>query len=140
MGKICNIQIRIDGIYGWGEGYYSSELAHAWDNFWKEHDGKVFTGKWHSNISKEYYSAPYLWGLYGSLHCHPMEITGILHTSNSAETETFQYQRKELLEITKLLATYVKEQTGVEVTYQLLYNVQDEPFHGWTVDDQSLTA
>lgn len=141
MGKICEIQVRIEGIYGWGDGYLSSELAHAWDNFWRENEGKLLS-RWHVGLEKDHSwgDTPYLWGLYGSLHCHPMELTGVLHTSNCAESEEFQYQRKELLEIAGKLAEYVKEKTGKEITYQLLYNVQDNPFKGWTVDKQEEVA
>ena len=100
MGKICSINALIQGIYGWGEGYYSNEAAEMYELFWTRYIPKRNTfkvGIHNGNFGKDIY----LYGLYGGLNVHPMQITGILETSNSAESEMFQFQLRDLDSILK---------------------------------------
>ena len=57
MGKICSVNALIQGIYGWGEGYYSNEAAEMYELFWtryipKKDTSRFFVFRPHSEIQK----------------------------------------------------------------------------------------
>ena len=126
MGKICSINALIQGIYGWGDGYYSNEAAEMYELFWTRYTPKGNTfkvGIHNGNFDKDIY----LYGLYGGLNVHPMQITGILETSNSAESEMFQFQLRDLDSILKDLAEHMMSRANIKVSYKILYSVIDTP-------------
>ena len=126
MGKICSINALIQGIYGWGDGYYSNEAAEMYELFWTRYIPKKDTfkvGIHNGNFGKDIY----LYGLYGGLNVHPMQITGILETSNSAESEMFQFQLRDLDSILKDLAEHMMSRANINVSYKILYSVIDTP-------------
>ena len=126
MGKICSVNALIQGIYGWGEGYYSNEAAEMYELFWTRYIPKKDTfkvGIHNGNFDKDIY----LYGLYGGLNVHPMQITGILETSNSAESEMFQFQLRDLDSILKDLAEHMMSRANIKVSYKILYSVIDTP-------------
>lgn len=137
MGKNCNVQYAIEGIYGWGKGFYTPELAKAWELFWFIHDGETVgtvVKHFQIGIMDNTWGTPYLYGLSGTCHCHPMELTGHWHTSNSAESETFEYERKSVYDfLTTVLAPFIKEKTGVDIKVTERYYITPEQYGEWNV-------
>lgn len=126
MGKICSVKALIKGIYKWGDGFVSDEVFQAYYSFWRRYipDSETYHVGIHDGT---FGNSIYLYGLYGGLNVHPMEITGILETSNSAEMEQFQFQLEHLDEILRDLCAYMKKCADVTVSYEILYAVIDTP-------------
>lgn len=141
MGKICKVRYDIKGIYGWGKGYYSTELARAWNSFWAEHYGeeinKMGTFKvGYMHQDSDVLGHPILYGDDGVCFCHPMEVTGTWTTCNSAETEMFEYERKAVYDFLKNeLAVYIENLTGVKIEIAESYFVYNEVYLDWIVEE-----
>lgn len=140
MGKLCKVRYDISGIYGWGDGYYSHELAEAWNRFWADHYGEEIdkfgtfkVGYMHQ--SSDVLGHPVLYGDSGVCFCHPMEITGTWSSCNSADTEKFESERKAVFDfLTEKLAVYIKSLTEVEIKITESYYVLDETYGEWIVE------
>lgn len=126
MGKICSVKALIKGIYEWGGGFVSDEAVRAYYCFWEHYspDSDTYYVGVHDGTFGE---RIYLYGLYGALNVHPMEITGILETSNSAEMEQFRFQLEDLDKILQDFSSWMKQYTGIEVSYRIMYSVIDTP-------------
>lgn len=141
MGKICRVKYDINGIYGWGKGYYSSDLAGAWNMFWASKQDEKTDKREHfkvgyMNKGDGVLGHPILYGDTGSLFCHPMTIEGILQSCNSADFEKFEYERKAIFDFLKdQLAPFIKEHTGVDITIVENYSITTPIFKGWQVED-----
>lgn len=125
MGKICSVNALIQGIYSWGSGY-SSKIADIYESFWKQYIPQNNTfkiGIHEGDFGTDFY----LYGLYGGLNVHPMQITGLLETSNSAESEEFQFQLRDLDNILKDLSEYMMKYANISVSYKILYSVINTP-------------
>ncbi len=140
MGKICNVMYQIKGIYGWGNGYYSSDLAGAWNKFWARMQGEKTDDLEHFKVGYmnesrgDVLKHPILYGDSGTLFCHPMTIEGVLQTCNSSETEKFEYERNSILNFLKeKLGSAIKEETGVNIEIVENYYVTDLPYKEWIV-------
>lgn len=144
MGKLCKVMYQIEGIYGYGDGYYSSDLSGAWNKFWEDMQGKKTDNLEHfkvgcmnegkGNVLKH----PILYGDSGSLFCHPMEIEGILHSCNSSESEKFEYERNAIFNfLTDQLAPFIKIKTGVDIKITENYFVFTPPRANWIVENKT---
>ena len=139
MGKLCKIMYQIEGIYGHGDGYYSSDLAGAWNKFWEDMQGKKTDNLEHFKVGCMGRTDPHpiLYGDSGSLFCHPMEIEGILHSYNSSESEKFEYERNAIFNFLKdQLAPFIKIKTGVDIKITENYFVFTPPYANWIVENK----
>lgn len=144
MGKICKIMYQIGGIYGSGDGYYSSDLAGAWNMFWEEMQGKkiddleAFKVGYMNESKGSVLKHPIFYGDSGTLFCHPMTIEGVLHSCNSSESEKFKYERNAIFNFLKdKLAPFIKEKTGVEIKITENYFVFTPPLANWIVENKT---
>lgn len=144
MGKICKLMYQIEGIYGWGDGYYSSDLAGAWNMFWEEMQGKkiddleTFKVGYMNEGKGSVLKHPILYGDSGTLFCHPMTTEGVLHSCNSSESEKFKYERNAIFNFLKdKLAPFIKEKTGVEIKITENYFVFTPPHANWIVENKT---
>ena len=143
MGKICNVMYEIKGIYGWGTGYYSSDLAGAWNMFWAMKQDEKIDDHEHfkvgyMNKGDDVLGHPILYGDSGSLFCHPMTIEGTLQSCNSADSEKFEYERKAIFNFLKdQLVPFIKEKTGVDIQIIENYHIFIPSFHSWIVENKT---
>lgn len=143
MGKICKVMYQIEGIYGCGDGYYSSDLAGAWNKFWEEMQGKktddLGTFKvGYMNEDSDVLKHPIFYGDSGTFFCHPMTTEGVLHSCNSSETEKFEYERNAIFNFLKdKLAPFIKEKTGVKIKITENYFVFTPPRANWIVENKT---
>ena len=143
MGKLCKVMYQIEGIYGYGDGYYSSDLAGAWNKFWEDMQGKktddLGTFKvGYMNEDSDVIKHPILYGDSGTFFCHPMTTEGVLHSCNSSETEKFEYERNAIFNFLKdKLAPFIKEKTGVKIKVTENYFVFTPPRANWIVENKT---
>lgn len=82
--KITRISGVFSGIYGWGNGFYSSEKAIQWYNYWQNYKGifwKVLNEDFAGQITT------YLVNTTGSIYMHPMDFTAIMCDINEMKLE-----------------------------------------------------
>lgn len=141
MGKICKIMYKLDGIYGWGTGFYSSDLAMAWHKFWEEYQDEYIDDLETFKVGYMRESSdgnPLIYGNWGTIFCHPESCDGILHTCNCSESENFDYDRKAIFRFFRdKLAPYIKEKTGVDVKITENYFPFTPPYADWIVENKT---
>lgn len=142
MGKLCDLRYDIEGIYGWGKGFYTQELCFAWNNFWEIKQNEKIDKREHfkvgcMNQGSSVLEHPILYGDSGTMFCHPMEITGVLYSCGSVEHEKFEYERKAIYDFLKELADFIKDNTDVEIKIIERYYLFDKPMSDWTMEERT---
>lgn len=124
MGKIARGNIGIGYLYEWGDGWLSSTLANAWDEFWSskvgQTKGNVLVA---CSSSRAFGNQYYLVGLGLSVYLHPMQTSFIFETSNSAETCNLDMEIDWVAEILDELKTFYQEKYDHYINWAISWNV-----------------
>lgn len=136
MGRMCNVYVSINGLYVMGDGWAIND-GRDWEEvrryFRLYFDMNKFPQREGLRMKNQFRAISYGEGIshrhvldnggYGDLYVHPMEITGLLHSSNSSEDEMFEYELQDLALVLDGLVDFMKETCGINMSYRINYAV-----------------
>lgn len=115
--KVRIYKYKTHGIYEWGRGFISGEVAAKWKEFWRI----VSTEKRIPNTNRDVYSWRILPGdigcdtlvaIGGSIYLHPMDGCGVVQVINELATDGVY---TELCRLMNACVEYVGNGTSVEM-------------------------
>jgi hypothetical protein len=124
--KVRIYKYKTRGIYEWGQGFVSREVADRWNEFWRivATEGRI------PNTNKRNYFWRILSGVEcdilvatgGSIYLHPMDGSGVIKTSNEVMPDATY---SELCRLMNACVEYIGNGTSVEMYASKIRTVKE---------------
>lgn len=129
MGKLAEGNIRIYGLYEWGNGWLPG-MKELWNEFWlkktEKHSEYVCVAYTESrSFGKQFY----LVGIGMSIYLHPMSTSLFVQSMNSAEQNNLKDDMEHIAEyLTELQDFYGAK--GVKISWDIAWRVKKADYNG----------
>jgi hypothetical protein len=124
--KVRIYKYKTNGIYKWGSGFVSGEVADKWREFWKcvATEGRTITGKYvyYWRILPGDIGCDTLVSTGGSIYLHPMSGDGVIQVINEAKTDAVY---AELCRLMNDCAEYIGDGASVEMYTSKIRTVKE---------------